>query len=208
MESNTTKRRLVGILGGTFDPIHYGHLGCARAAYESLGLDEVWLVPTGRSYFKTRLNLHVSEPEHRLAMTKLAAEGVPYLRVSDIEMQREGDTYTADTLRILTEAYPDTDFYYIVGADTLIHMGSWHDPEGVFSRCTIVVITRSDTEEGTLQEAIADLTARFSARIVTVAIENIDISSSEVRRRVEAGESISAMVPAAVEEYIREKKLY
>ena len=86
MESNTTKRRLVGILGGTFDPIHYGHLGCARAAYESLGLDEVWLVPTGRSYFKTRLNLHVSEPEHRLTMTRLAAEGVPYLRVSDIEM--------------------------------------------------------------------------------------------------------------------------
>jgi len=208
MKSEKEDRRKVGILGGTFDPIHYGHLGCAKAAWETLQLDEVWLIPTGRSYFKTRKNMIVSEPVHRLAMTRLAAESAPYLRVSDMEMQREGDTYTADTLAILREQYPGTDFFYIVGADTLIQMGKWYHPEGVFSRCTVAVVTRSDTPMVELTEAIRDLEARFEARIAPVVIPNIDISSSGIRRKAADGESISGMVPEAVEAYIRAHGLY
>ena len=208
MEKSKTDRQRIGILGGTFDPIHYGHLGSARAALCALELDEVWLMPTGRSYFKTRLNKLVSEPEHRLAMTKLAAEGVPGFKVSDMEMHRSGDTYTADSLAILKERFPDTDFYYIVGADTLIHMGTWHDPEGVFSRCIVAVVTRSDTKAEVLEAAIRELKERFAARIVPVVIPNIDISSSEIREKVAAGESISELVPPAVEAYIHAHGLY
>ena len=121
-----------GILGGTFDPIHLGHLILAEEAYDAAGLDRVLLVPTGCSYFKE--DQKVTDAKTRYEMTLLAAEGTEHLQVSDMETNRPGNSYTAVTLRKLREQYPEDELCCIVGADTLVMMSLWKDPETIFSR--------------------------------------------------------------------------
>lgn len=197
----------IGILGGTFDPIHTGHLILAETAYDAAGLDRMILMPTGRSYFKD--GQHVTDPQTRLAMTRLAVAGTDHYAASDMETNRPGRTYTADTLEALHEAYPDDALYYIVGADTLVQMHSWWRPERVFALAHILVATRSDEmdTEGVVHE-IERLTASFGAQITLLPVRNIEISSTNIRERVAAGRSIHFLVPDAVEQYIKEQHLY
>lgn len=197
----------VGILGGTFDPIHTGHLILAETAYDAAELDRVLLMPTGRSYFKD--GQKVTDPQTRLQMTRLAAAGTTHLAVSDMETNRPGRTYTADTVQELHKAYPEDELFYIVGADTLVQMHSWWRPERVFALAHILVATRQDeTDTVGLAREIERLKARYGARITLLPVRNIEISSTDIRERAAAGRSIHFLVPDAVERYIKEHGLY
>ena len=196
-----------GILGGTFDPIHLGHLITAENALDGAGLDRVILMPTGCSYFKE--DQKVTAPQLRYEMTRLAAGDNPKLVVSDMETTRPGNSYTADTLRELRKTYPDDELYYIVGADTLVLMSLWRAPEVIFSLCRVLVETRPDEIAGKgLLEEIKALRDKYGADITILPARNIAISSTEIRGRVRDGHSIRYLVPTAVENYIREKGLY
>lgn len=196
-----------GILGGTFDPIHLGHLITAENALDGAGLDRVILMPTGCSYFKE--DQKVTAPRLRYEMTRLAAGDNPRLVVSDMETTRPGNSYTADTLRELWETYPGDELYYIVGADTLVLMSLWRAPEEIFSLCHVLVETRPDEIAGKgLLEEIEALRDKYGADITILPARNIAISSTEIRSRVRDGLSIRYLVPAAVENFIREQGLY
>lgn len=196
-----------GILGGTFDPIHLGHLITAENALDGAGLDRVILMPTGCSYFKE--DQKVTPPQQRYEMTRLAAMDNPRLTVSDMETTRPGNSYTADTLRELRALYPEDELYYIVGADTLVLMSLWRAPEEIFSLCHVLVETRPDEIAGKgLSEEIEALRQKYDADITVLPARNIAVSSTEIRSRVRDGQSIRYLVPAAVEKFIREQGLY
>ena len=139
-----------GILGGTFNPIHTGHLILGERAYDEFGLSEVVFMPSGYSYMKDRSD--ILSGEHRLKMVELATEDNPHFSVSDMEIRREGATHTADTLRELTLQESDTEFYYIVGADTLFMMEKWIEPEVIFSKCVVLAAVRDDVDRTELNE--------------------------------------------------------
>lgn len=203
------KTKKVGLLGGTFDPIHLGHLIIAESAYDAQGLDRVVLIPSGHSYFKDHKAKKVLDAQVRLEMTRLAAEGNPHFSVSDIEVRRPGNSYTAETLEELNAAHPDTQYFYIIGADTVMSIETWYRPQDIFSSCVLLAAFRADeVPAGEFYDKIADLKERFGADIRPLPVLNIGISSTEVRERVESGHSIHYLVPDAVERYIMEQGLY
>ncbi len=195
-----------GILGGTFNPIHTGHLLLAQAALEETGLSEVMFLPSGVSYLKAEE--HVLPAGQRLEMTKLAIEGNPSFTVSDMEIKRKGNTYTCDTLRLLKAERPQDTFYFIVGADCLFGMEGWYHPEEIFASCRILAAVRDDTDREELYRQAERLRALYQADIILLDLPRIDISSTSVRQRVKAGKSIRYMVPEAVRHYIQEHDLY
>lgn len=196
-----------GILGGTFDPIHTGHLLLAEAAYEAAGLDRVILLPTGRSYFKDGTG--VTDAQKRLAMVRIAARGNRHLEVLDIEVRRPGKTYTSDTLQELTKRFPEDELFYIIGADTLPQMERWYQPQIVFQLARILVETRSDEAgSGEVELSARRLREKYGADIRMLPVRNIEISSTEIRSRVREGRSIRYLVPREVEDYIEEQGLY
>lgn len=196
-----------GILGGTFDPIHTGHLLLAEAAYEAAGLDRVILLPTGRSYFKDGTG--VTDAQKRLAMVRIAARGNRHLEVLDIEVRRPGKTYTSDTLQELTKRFPEDELFYIIGADTLPQMEHWYQPQIVFQLARILVETRSDEAgSGEVELSARRLREKYGADIRMLPVRNIEISSTEIRSRVREGRSIRYLVPREVEDYIEEQGLY
>ncbi|MGN1023427.1 MAG: nicotinate-nucleotide adenylyltransferase [Lachnospiraceae bacterium] len=196
-----------GILGGTFDPIHLGHLILAEEALDAAGLDRVLLVPTGCSYFKE--DQKVTDAMTRYRMTCLAAEGTDHFLVTDLETKRSGNSYTADTLRQIHAAHPEDELYFIAGADTLVMMSLWKNPEVIFSLATILVAARGDeVNAADLLAEKKELEQRFGARIRLFTSRNIEISSTQIRERVAAGRSIHFLVPEKVEQYIRDHGLY
>lgn len=203
------KRKKIGIMGGTFDPPHFGHLLIAEAARDSFSLDAVMLMPSGRSYFKDNQARRVTDKFERLEMTRLAALTNPFFTVTDMEVMREGRTYTAETMQILTGENPDTDYYYIVGADTVVAMRTWYHPEEVFSKCTILAAVREESvKSDALALEIKALEKDFGARICLMDVPNVAFSSTDIKNRLEEGRSVRYMLPEAVIDYIREKKLY
>ena len=200
-----------GILGGTFDPIHNGHLYLAENAYREFGLDLVFLMPANVPYFKT-VTGHVTDASLRLEMTKLAAGEKPFLRVSDFELMREGNTYTAVTLESLKALHPEDELYFIMGADSLYKIEKWYKPEIIFSNAVILCAgRRDDAAEISLDEKITQLKEKFSESkpdIRKMSCGNIDISSTMIREMISKGEDISSMVPRSVEKYILKKGLY
>jgi len=201
--------RRVGILGGTFDPIHYGHLVIAEQVREALGLDRVLFVPA-------RIPPHKQDEEiaaaaDRAAMVELAIAGNPAFVISRIELERDGPSYTADTLEALAgEAARGgvaRDFFFILSSEALASLHAWHDPDRILSLCRLAVVPRPGTPLPTGPE----LAARFGDRADRiVAVETVPVanSASDVRDRAAAGRSIRYLVPPAVEAYIREHRLY
>ncbi len=195
----------IGILGGTFDPIHYGHLMLAETAYDRFHLDKVLVMPAGDPYFKD-LN-KVGLDSHRGEMTKIAISDNPHFEYSDLELKREGNTYTVDTLRTLHKQYPDAEIYFIIGSDTLYQMEKWNRPEEVFSLATFLTSTRNiDVEE--VDRQIKYLQEKFSAKIYNVFMPNMEISSTDIRNRIHDGLSVKYLLPDGVIEYIKNNKLY
>jgi len=192
----------VGILGGTFDPVHVAHLILAEGAREALALDEVLFIPAGEPWRKS--GRAITPAEHRLAMLRLAVEGNEAFGISDIELRRSGPTYTADTLEELAGERLDDEFYFIVGADALADLPSWHEPERIVAHAVLAVAPRELQEVNVAALNLPGLAARIEA----FPLPRIDISSTDIRARVAAGASIRYLVPDAVERYIRAHGLY
>ena len=195
----------LGVLGGTFDPIHLGHLAAAEAARSTLALDRVLFVPAGDPWLKAGAT--ISPGEHRLAMVTAAIEGVEAYEASTVELDRPGPTYTEVTLAELQDTYgPATELHFIVGADTVNDLARWHAPAEVLARCTLVVMGRP--AQGELDLSTLDRIAPgAAARAVAVDLD-MEVSATEIRRRAAAGESLAGLVPDAVERYIKEHQLY
>ncbi len=194
----------IGILGGTLDPIHNGHIEIAVRAMDVLGLDGVMLMPSGDPPHKPR----ATDKADRLAMAKLAAQAHPGLTASDIEIGRGGITYTVDTLSALAVERPDVRWTYIIGADTLNTLENWREFPHIARLCDFAVINRPgcDVELATLRANA--ITACYDTRVTMLPLSGPTLSSTRIRRQVAAGEDISASVPASVADYIREHGLY
>lgn len=195
----------VGILGGTFDPVHIGHLICAEAAREQFHLETVLFVPASRSPFK--LNRDVAADEHRWAMVNLAIAGNPCFSASRIELDRSGPSYTIDTLRAL-KAATAAELFFITGADTIVDLDKWRSAREVLALATFIAFPRSGTGARRLRAAIDRLNSEFGGSVAVARGPRIDLSSTEIRRRVRAGESLRYLVPDPVAEYIVQHGLY
>lgn len=196
----------IGLMGGTFDPVHTGHLLLAQAALEECALDAVLFIPTGCSYLK--MDRGISDRVDRLAMTEFAIESEPRFFISPIEVERPGNSYTADTLKELHAAYPDCRFSLILGADSVMMLDKWVRPEEICAQADLICACRDGHETDELSVQTGLLKERFSARIGLLKTGRFDISSSEIRERVRTGKSIRYLVPEPVMDYIYRKKLY
>jgi nicotinate-nucleotide adenylyltransferase len=188
----------LGVLGGTFDPIHIAHLLLAEQAREQLALDRVLFVPAGDPWRKAYRR--VTPSQHRLAMTRLAIAGDPGFEVEECEIKREGPTYTADTLRELQDRFPGGELYLLLGEDALADLPFWHEPESLAENATIVVAPRGGV---VLPELPFD-----PERVVRIKMPFIDVSSTDLRDRARHGKSLRYLVPDAVLDYIREHNVY
>ena len=194
----------IGVFGGTFDPIHMGHLVVAEDARAVLELDKVLFIPAGQPWFKSYRR--ITDPNHRFAMVCLAVESNPSFDVSDIEIRRSGPSYTVDTLAELREQYSGAEFVVILGVDALREIDRWHQPRQLFEMASVVGMARpgATLDPSVLNAAIPGASSRM--RLVDSTL--IDISGTEIRQRVAAGRSIRYRVPAVVERYICENGLY
>lgn len=195
----------MGLFGGTFDPIHQGHIDMALRLATKLELDGVMLVPTFVPPHKIKESMAAAE--HRLAMCRLAAEPFPFLRVSDMELQREGASFTVDTLTALCEQFPDTQWYLITGADMFTTLRTWHRFEDVARMAVLCTVPRKGTDTDELQEYAAAL-KEDGIRCYVDDAPVLDVSSTEIRRRIATGESLDNLIPLAVEKYIHRHELY
>lgn len=198
--------RKVGIMGGTFNPIHNGHLMLAKEALKHFSLDEVLFMPSGTSYMKA--DQKVESGHTRAEMTALAIQDNPHFTLSTMEIERAGNTYTYQTLERLKKEHPDTEYYFIVGADSLFHMANWASPERIFANCCILAAIRDDRTIEEMEEQIDLISQRYNARILLMKTMRMDISSTDIRRKVAAGESIEDDVPESVRVYIGKRGLY
>ncbi len=194
----------MGILGGTFNPPHLGHLVCAQEAYREFELDRVTLIPA-------RIPPHKpveQEPgaDHRLELCRLAVDGDERFAVSDLEVGRDGPSYTVDTLHGLTAQAPQTEFVLIVGGDIAAGLPQWREPERVLELATLAIVKRRGTARASVNAALEAISGGARARFFSMPA--IGVSSTMVRRRVRAGQPIHYLVPDAVSEYIAEHRLY
>lgn len=198
----------LGIFGGTFDPVHYGHLLLAECCREQCRLDQVWFMPAATAPHK--LALGVSAAEHRVAMLELAVGGQESLRVSSLEIDRGGVSFTVDTLAELQAADAARELFFLMGADSLHDLPTWREPGRICQLATLVIVARPGqppVDFAPLQMiASTERIEVFRQHLVTMP--QIDLASRDIRRRCAAGESIRFRTPRAVEEYIRTHGLY
>ena len=201
------EKKKIGIMGGTFNPIHFGHLILAETSYHQFDLDQVLIMPTKNTYYK-RMNHLVSE-EDRTRMVQLAIEGNDHFRLSLEEINREGTTYTVETLRNLTAIHKNVEYYFIMGADSLYHMETWKDVEEILSMAVIVVAGRGSEGSGSsLNSQIEYMENKYDARILKLSSPVMEISSNDIRRRIREGESIRYLLPDSVRNYILDHGIY
>ncbi len=198
----------LGVLGGSFDPVHVGHLILAETCREACRLQEVHLVPAAippHKILRAR-----AEDRHRLAMLGLAVAGRPELVVSDLEISRGGVSYTVDTLEALHRERPDDELFLLLGSDSLQDFPTWREPNRIVALATLVVVCRAGVSEASVRQWTQELSARFGKPAVceVVTMPTIELSSSDLRQRVAEGRSIRYRTPLAVEEYIERWGLY
>ena len=206
----------IGIMGGTFNPIHIGHIEIAKAAYEQFPLDEIWFMPNHTPAYKSDEEL--VSGQHRMAMIALAIQGIPHFRTDDFELKREGPTYTAETFNLLKKQYPSDTFYFIMGADSLDYFEKWKQPEDIVHAATVLVAPRGTEDASELQDKIDKLNDKYGRdSFERIECRQIPCSSSEIRKRLQQkeparpGEETTAeqlYVPDSVYNYIMENHLY
>jgi nicotinate-nucleotide adenylyltransferase len=199
----------MGVLGGTFDPVHYGHLVVAEEVYATLQLTEMVFVPTGQPPHKT--NEEITAAEHRLAMLELAIASNPHFTISRVDLDRPGPSYTVDTLRLLREQWGDTTtIYFVIGGDSLEDLLSWHDPSGILEQLTHLVVVRRPgyNESEAYYEWLEARLPGIKQRLLMVDAPQFDISATDLRTRVEQGQPIKYQTPESVESYIIQYGLY
>ena len=202
----TYQNKKIGILGGSFDPIHNGHLAIAESAYRDFNLDEIWLIPAGHSPNKDENKM--TSATARAEKTALAAQNLPHFKLWTYEIDKEGTSYTYLTLSDFKEQYPNTDFYFIMGADSLDYFDAWRHPEIICQKAIILVAVRDDMDLNDINEKIEHIKTQFHAEIYPLSCDKIDISSSEIRANLQNGKDICDMVPQAVADYITKHNLY
>ena len=195
----------IGIMGGTFDPIHIGHLITAEMVRSGASLDEVIFIPTARPPHKD--GIHAASPEDRLAMAACAVQENPYFTVSDIELKRAGPSYTVDTIAELRENLDGAELFFITGTDAMNDLYRWHEPKRLLQSCQFIVATRQGAPLDELLIA-EKFTAEERRHIHVLMTPHLEISSSVIRMRIRAGLSVRYLVPRAVEEYIERRGLY
>ena len=203
------KSRKIGIMGGTFNPIHYAHLLLAENAREQFGLDRIIFIPSGQPYMKVQKeDKNIPSGELRYQMVKMAIQENPYFTCSRIEIDRPGKTYTVDTLHELQKMYPGDELFFIMGADSLLSMESWYQFEDIFQMAAILVTVRDDTDEKELTDVITRMKSKYLADIRMVMTGRMDISSTMIREKIKTGKSVRYLLPEDCVEYICLKNLY
>jgi nicotinate-nucleotide adenylyltransferase len=196
----------IGVLGGTFDPVHLGHLMVAEEAKVSLNLSEIILVPAGQPLLKPVLTM--TPAEHRLQMLRLAMADKPYFKVSTMEIERPGPSYTVDTLAELRSQYGAKDeIFFILGWGSLAQLPQWREPLRIITLCYLVAVPRPGYPHPNLEALEASIPG-ISQRVVFLEKPSIDISASDIRERAAQGLSINHLVPGPVVDYIKKHKLY
>lgn len=196
----------IGILGGSFDPIHNGHIHMAQAACDNFALDQVWLIPAGHSPNKDEKSMTSSE--HRFHMCELAAKADPRLRVSRVEIDSDERSFTYRTLQILNEAHPENRFYFIMGGDSLDYFDRWVYPEIITKLCTILVMPRKPYNSAALTDKIQKLNELYSADIRLIEAEEYPVSSTDIRKNLLDQTPAEKDFPDGVLAYIRGHHLY
>jgi len=202
--SNSKSSFKLGVLGGTFDPPHYGHLALAENGRVQLGLEQVLFVPAGAPPHKPALP--VASADHRAAMVEAAIADNPAFALSTVDLARPGPHYTVETLALLRREYPEAALFFLMGGDSLAEFPSWCDPAGIVQKATLAVMTRSGwaADLATLERAVPQV----RQRLVWLDAPCLDISGTDLRRRARQGLPLRYLVPPAVEEYVERHRLY
>lgn len=199
-------RERVGVLGGTFDPVHYGHLAAAMGALHLAGLDRVLFVPAGQNPLKARQP--ITPGHHRLAMLELAIRGNPAFAISRVDLDRPGPHYTVETLALLAEEYPRAQLHFIAGIDALLEIERWRDYPALLRRWPFLAVTRPGSDLNEWQGLMQRLGPELAGQIRTLTIPGVDIAARDLRARVQAGYPLRYLVPDAVATYVQEHGLY
>ncbi len=204
MKKNVTR---LAIMGGTFDPIHLGHLVTAEAVRDEFNIDEVLFIPTGRPPHKSNVNMTTGK--HRYLMTVLATAENPYFKVSRMEIDRTGATYTVDTIQEVRKRYgKETQIYFITGADAMLQILSWKDSDKLLTLCEFVAVTRPGYNKEDLIKQVEGIREKYNTKIHFLEVPALAISSSDIRRRLNELKPIKYLVPLEVENYIKKHDLY
>ena len=197
----------IGILGGTFDPIHNGHLMLGEYAYRQFDLDLIWFMPNGNPPHKSNDSIE-SQTKHRVEMVKRAISGTEYFSLQPYEAETKEVHYSYKTMDYFKRSYPEHEFYFIIGADSLFSIEKWVHPEILLKKCVILAAYRDEKGTEEMLAQIAYLNQKYQADIRLLNTPNVDISSSEIREMLKDGQSIQEIVPDTVYAYIEENQLY
>jgi len=196
----------LGILGGTFNPIHYGHIVAAECARDACHMDQVLFVPSARPPHKDLDE--VLDSQHRYEMVQIAVQDNPDFAVSAIELERKGLSYTVETIEAYLQKFPGVDIFFILGIDALLLMNTWKEVERLVKLCNFIVVTRPGYQLNREEECFREIPDSLWDKTIIIPIPGLFISSSDIRRRVAEGKTIKYLLPPAVEKYIMENNLY
>ncbi|AEG59328.1 nicotinate-nucleotide adenylyltransferase [Desulforamulus ruminis] len=194
------------IMGGTFDPIHHGHLVVAEEVRQQFNLHKVIFVPAARPPHKT--GQRISEPLHRVNMARLATASNRFFEVSTLEVERDGPSYTIDTVKEVKERYGVGEIYFITGADAVLEIITWKKAEELLAMCTFIAATRPGYDLKGLKKNLCSLSGKVLDNIISLEVPALSISSTDIRRRVRENKSIKYLLPESVEEYILSHGIY
>ena len=197
----------IGIMGGTFDPIHNGHIMLGEYAKNLFALDEVWFMPNGNPPHKLNSNIE-SQTNHRVAMVKEAIKGKEGFKVQLYEVDRKEVNYSYLTMTHFNEIYPENEFYFIIGADSLFAFESWKHPELLVKKCVLLAAYRDGKNTSEMEAQIQYLNTKYDADIRLLSTPNVDISSSNIRKKIKLGEDIKEFIPESVYSYIQTNNLF
>ncbi len=200
------KQNRMGLLGGTFNPVHNGHIAMAYIALYEFLLGHVMFIPLGSPPHKKGES--IAPAEQRLSMLRLAIAGESRFTVSDMEIRRKGITYTVDTLEALCRAHPDTEYYYIIGADTLYELTTWKNYQRVFKLVSFICVLRPGLNDNGATQYATALNTRFGCQVYVARDKGPDISSTLIRNMAAQNHTISGLLPKSVAEYIRQNRVY
>lgn len=197
----------IGIMGGTFDPIHNGHLMLGEYAYREFQLDQIWFMPNGNPPHKSSDTIE-SQTKNRVEMVRRAISGTEYFVVQLYEVENKAVHYSYKTMEYFKQSYPEHEFYFIIGADSLFSIEKWVHPEILLKDCVMLAAYRDEKGTEEMLTQIQYLNQKYHADIRLLNTPNVDISSSEIREKLKNGQSIQGIVPDSVYAYIEEKQLY
>ena len=209
METTKTPKEKIryAIMGGTFDPIHFGHLAAAETVRQKLNCQKIIFIPLGNPpHKKDRI---LSDSTHRYTMTILATNSNPYFEVSNIEVNRDGYTYTLNTITELNKYYGhDVELLFITGADALLEIETWYKVDELLKLCSFVAVTRPGYDKSMLEQKLQYLQSKYNSELHIIDVPGLNISSTDIRERIKAGASIKYLVPESVEQYIYNQGLF